>query len=201
MRSTRTLLALGLTAALLTACSGAGTDGSAAPSAAPPASGASVAPPASEGAPAFDPTTVEGDLVLQGWSAGAVEAPILDQLLVQFQEKYPNIKVDLPAGRGRLPGVDGRQVQLGRRPGRVLRRLVASRRPGSTTAVSSHSTRTSRSVATTSASSSTATSTRSRAPTARSTASPRTATRWRWPTTPRCSPPPASRPRPRRGPS
>ena len=103
MRSTRTLLALGLTAALLTACSGAGTDGSAAPSAAPPASGASVAPPASEGAPAFDPTTVEGDLVLQGWSAGAVEAPILDQLLVQFQEKYPNIKVTFEPVAGEYP--------------------------------------------------------------------------------------------------
>jgi multiple sugar transport system substrate-binding protein len=44
-------------------------------------------------APAFDPTSVSGDLTLQGWSAGAVEAPILDKVLEDFEAAYPNIKV------------------------------------------------------------------------------------------------------------
>jgi multiple sugar transport system substrate-binding protein len=105
MRPTRTLLALGMTAALiLAACGGGGGTGSppAGTTPEPAGSGASVAPPAS-GAGGFDPTAVEGDLVLQGWSAGAVEAPILDQLLVQFQEKYPNIAVTFEPVAGEYP--------------------------------------------------------------------------------------------------
>src|SRR5262245_57206835 len=88
----------------VTACSG-GTGSSAAPgeSTAAPAESPgesapmeSASPAASEeasGGTGFDPMAVTGDLTLQGWSAGAVEAPILQQVLDEFQAKYPNIKV------------------------------------------------------------------------------------------------------------
>ncbi len=104
MRPTRTLLALGVTAALLiTACTGGGgTTTSSAPGASAPPAG-SEAPAASGGTTGFDPAAVEGDLVLQGWSAGAVEAPILEQLLVQFQEAYPKITVKFEPVAGEYP--------------------------------------------------------------------------------------------------
>jgi multiple sugar transport system substrate-binding protein len=102
MRPTRTVLAISVSAALLlSACGGgAATSPPADASAAP---GVSSAPSASGDATGFDPTTVEGDLILQGWSAGAVEAPILEQLLVQFREKYPNIAVTFEPVAGEYP--------------------------------------------------------------------------------------------------
>ena len=95
----RTLPAIGLMASLLVvACSGGGGG-----SASPGGSTASLEPgassPAASGgespsaAGSFDASAVSGDLVLQGWSAGAVEAPILQKVLDEFQTKYPNIKV------------------------------------------------------------------------------------------------------------
>ena len=94
MRRTLTILSL---AALFAAagCSTGSNTGSATPGAstAPQASGSPAeSAPASSGT-AFDPMSVSGDLTLQGWSAGAVEAPILDKVLEDFQAKYPNIKV------------------------------------------------------------------------------------------------------------
>jgi multiple sugar transport system substrate-binding protein len=92
----RTFLSVGLVVALsVAACSG---DGGTSPAA---STGASASPAATEasGSPAesagtgFDPMAVSGDLTLQGWSAGAVEAPILEKVLADFQAKYPNIKV------------------------------------------------------------------------------------------------------------
>jgi multiple sugar transport system substrate-binding protein len=102
MRPKRTVLAIGVSAALLlSACGGgAATSPPADTSAAP---GDSAAPSASGDGTGFDPTTVEGDLILQGWSAGAVEAPILEQLLVQFQETYPNISVAFEPVAGEYP--------------------------------------------------------------------------------------------------
>jgi multiple sugar transport system substrate-binding protein len=58
---------------------------------------------AATGGQAFDANAVTGDLTLQGWSAGAVEAPILDKLLVQFQQKYPKIKVKFQPLAGDYP--------------------------------------------------------------------------------------------------
>jgi multiple sugar transport system substrate-binding protein len=49
--------------------------------------------PATSPSPDWDPTAISGDLVLQGWSAGAVEAPILEQVLEEFEAAYPNISV------------------------------------------------------------------------------------------------------------
>ena len=68
---------------------GSPADSTAPESTAPEAS----ASPADSAATGFDPMSVTGDLTLQGWSAGAVEAPILDKVLADFQAKYPNIKV------------------------------------------------------------------------------------------------------------
>ena len=94
MRRTLTILSL---AALLAAagCSTGSDTGSASPGAstAPEASGSPAESAAASSAAAFDPMSVSGDLTLQGWSAGAVEAPILDKVLEDFQAKYPNIKV------------------------------------------------------------------------------------------------------------
>lgn len=99
MRRTLALLvAAGIAVGACTGGSGATTTPSIGPSADP---GESVAPPSAD--PAFDPQAVEGDLVLQGWSAGAVEAPILDQLLVDFQAAYPNIKVRFEPIAGEYP--------------------------------------------------------------------------------------------------
>jgi len=92
----RTLITLSLAALFAAAgCSTGSGTGSASPGAstAPQASGSPAeSAPASSGT-AFDPMSVSGDLTLQGWSAGAVEAPILDKVLEDFQAKYPNIKV------------------------------------------------------------------------------------------------------------
>jgi multiple sugar transport system substrate-binding protein len=49
--------------------------------------------PAASPSPDWDPTAISGDLVLAGWSAGAVEGPILEQVLEEFEAAYPNISV------------------------------------------------------------------------------------------------------------
>ena len=182
----RTLITLSLAALFAAAGCSTGSDtGSASPGAstAPEASGSPAeSAPASSGT-AFDPMSVSGDLTLQGWSAGAVEAPILDKVLEDFQAKYPNIKVKFEPIAGDYAAGDGREVQLAGAAGRVLRRqrpaadLDRRRRPRAAR-------RLHREVrASTPGRSTRPTSTRSRVPTASSTACPRTATRSRWPTT------------------
>ena len=98
----RTSSAIVLMASLLVAACSGGGGGTAAPGAttaseapgasSPAASGESPGASTSAGT-GFDANSVSGDLTLQGWSAGAVEAPILQQVLDDFQAKYPNIKV------------------------------------------------------------------------------------------------------------
>jgi multiple sugar transport system substrate-binding protein len=98
----RTSSAIVLMASLLVAACSGGGGGTAAPGAttaseapgasSPAASGESPGASTSAGT-GFDANSVSGDLILQGWSAGAVEAPILQQVLDDFQAKYPNIKV------------------------------------------------------------------------------------------------------------
>jgi multiple sugar transport system substrate-binding protein len=92
----RTLTILSLAALFAAAGCGTGNDtGTSTPGAstAPGGSAPVESAGAQSSAPAFDPTSVSGDLTLQGWSAGAVEAPILDKVLEDFQAAYPNIKV------------------------------------------------------------------------------------------------------------
>jgi multiple sugar transport system substrate-binding protein len=104
----RSLLIPGLAAALLVAACSGGSGGSASPAASEPAASTPAesmpaeSMPAESGAPSesagagggmVDPNSVSGDLVLQGWSAGAVEAPILQQVLDDFMAAYPNVKV------------------------------------------------------------------------------------------------------------
>jgi multiple sugar transport system substrate-binding protein len=92
----RTLFTLSIAAMIAAAgCGSSGNGGSASPGAttAPEPSGSSAAGASSSAGSGFDPTSVSGDLTLQGWSAGAVEAPILDKVLQDFQAAYPNIKV------------------------------------------------------------------------------------------------------------
>ena len=100
MRRTSSAIVL-MASLLVAACSGSG-GGTAAPGAttaseapgasSPAASGESPGASTSAGT-GFDAQSVSGDLTLQGWSAGAVEAPILQKVLEDFQAKYPNIKV------------------------------------------------------------------------------------------------------------
>lgn len=72
--------------------------------ASPSGGGAGASPGASGGGGAsMDANAVEGDLTLGGWSAGAVEAPILEKLLEDFQAKYPNIKVKFEPVAGEYP--------------------------------------------------------------------------------------------------
>ena len=97
----RTLITTSVVAMLaLAACSSGETGGSASAPAvesAPASEGASAAASpsasASGGTGMVDPASVSGDLTLQGWSAGAVEAPILQQVLDDFQAAYPQVKV------------------------------------------------------------------------------------------------------------
>ena len=97
----RTVIALGVVTALVAAC-GSGGGGTAAPGSSAP--GVSSDPGTSPSAdPAWDPQAVTGDLMLQGWSAGAVEAPILEQVLADFQEEYPNITVRFEPLAGDYP--------------------------------------------------------------------------------------------------
>jgi len=94
----RSLFALTAAAALaLSACTGGGSTPS------PAGGGTSAAPGASAGGAGFDPAAVEGDLVLSGWSAGAVEAPILEKLLEDFQAAFPKIKVKFEPVAGEYP--------------------------------------------------------------------------------------------------
>ena len=84
------LLATALAALLVfAACSGGG--GTAAPggASASPGGGTSASP----GGSAFDPNSIEGDLLLQGFSAGQVEDELLNKVLATFMTKYPKIKV------------------------------------------------------------------------------------------------------------
>ncbi len=115
----RKLLAVLATAAIMVgACtgdSGATTAPGTSNGPAPSSGGASVEP-APSADPAFDPTSVEGDLVLQGWSAGAVEAPILDQLLVDFQAQYPKIKVKFEPVAGEYPAAMAAKFSAGDPP-------------------------------------------------------------------------------------
>jgi multiple sugar transport system substrate-binding protein len=98
----RTTLAIGVAAALLVAaCSTGG--GSPAPTTGGSAPPATSGQPSASAAASFDPTAVSGDLTLQGWSAGAVEAPILEKLLDQFEATYPNIAVAFEPVAGEYP--------------------------------------------------------------------------------------------------
>ena len=164
----RTLITLSLAALFAAAGCSTGSDtGSASPGAstAPQASGSPAeSAPASSGT-AFDPMSVSGDLTLQGWSAGAVEAPILDKVLEDFQAKYPNIKVKFEPIAGDYAAAMAAKFSSQDVPD-VFYVDSGPARPGSTTASSSRSTTTSPSPASTPARSSRATSTRSRAPTA-----------------------------------
>ena len=186
MRRTLTILSL---AALLAAagCSTGSDTGSASPGAstAPQASGSPAESAAASSAAAFDPMSVSGDLTLQGWSAGAVEAPILDKVLEDFQAKYPNIKVKFEPIAGDYAAAMAAKFSSQDVPD-VFYVDSGRGRPGSTTAASRRSTTTSPSPASTPRRSTRPTSTRSRARTASSTACPRTATRSRWPTTRTC---------------
>jgi multiple sugar transport system substrate-binding protein len=97
---------------LVAACSGGG-GGTAAPGAttaseapgasSPAASGESPGASTSAGT-GFDANSITGDLKLQGWSAGAVEAPILQKVLDDFQKKYPNITVTFEPNSGDYVG-------------------------------------------------------------------------------------------------
>jgi multiple sugar transport system substrate-binding protein len=94
----RSVIAVGLGVTLIVAACGSDGDGGAAsaPVESAPASGDAspgTASPAASGGTGFDPQSVSGDLTLQGWSAGAVEAPILEKVLDDFEAAYPNIKV------------------------------------------------------------------------------------------------------------
>ena len=86
---------------------------------APASEGASEAPARARrpaAAPAFDPACVTGDLTLQGWSAGAVEAPILDKVLDDFKAKYPNIKVEFEPIAGDYPAAMAAKFSSGELP-------------------------------------------------------------------------------------
>ena len=107
----RTLITTSIVAMLaLAACSSGDTGGSpgASPVESAPASAGESASPAesaaaSGGTGVVDPATVNGDLTLQGWSAGAVEAPILDKVLADFQTAYPNVKATFEPIAGDYP--------------------------------------------------------------------------------------------------
>lgn len=97
----RWLAVLAIVALVVGACGGGG-GGSVAPS--PVGSAAASAAP-SGGTTGFDPNAVEGDLVLQGFSAGQVEDDLLVKVLDTFMAKYPKIKVRFEAVAGEYPTV------------------------------------------------------------------------------------------------
>jgi multiple sugar transport system substrate-binding protein len=107
----RTLITTSVVAMLaLAACSSSDTGGSAsapavesAPASAAASDAASPSASASGGTGMVDPASVSGDLTLQGWSAGAVEAPILQQVLDDFQAAYPQVKVKFEPVAGDYP--------------------------------------------------------------------------------------------------
>ncbi|MGI8929266.1 MAG: ABC transporter substrate-binding protein [Candidatus Limnocylindrales bacterium] len=99
----RRMLAMLAAAAIGVGACSTSTGGTTAPSTGGGASSAPASSAPSTGAGGFDPAAIEGDLVLQGWSAGAVEAPILEKLLVQFQAAYPKIKVKFEPVAGEYP--------------------------------------------------------------------------------------------------
>lgn len=96
------------------ACSGGskGNQGSGSPA----ATGGGAAGSQSAGAGGSDAASVKGDLTLQGWSAGAVEAPILQKLLDDFQKKYPNIKVKFDPVAGDYPAAMAGKFSAGSPP-------------------------------------------------------------------------------------
>ncbi|MGI8702942.1 MAG: extracellular solute-binding protein [Candidatus Limnocylindrales bacterium] len=102
---------------IFAACSSGNQGGS---SAAPSAGAASGSPAAGAseggGAGGFDAASISGDLTLQGWSAGAVEAPILEKLLEDFQAKYPNIKVKFEPVAGDYPAAMAGKFSAGDPP-------------------------------------------------------------------------------------
>jgi multiple sugar transport system substrate-binding protein len=95
---------------IVAACSSGST---ASPGGGGAASGSAAA---SGGGAAFDPNAVEGDLVLSGWSAGAVEAPILEQLLEDFQAAYPKITVKFEPVAGEYPAAMAAKFSAGEPP-------------------------------------------------------------------------------------
>ena len=103
----RTLITTSVVAMLaLAACSSGDTGGSAsapplesAPASEGASAGASESAAASGGTGMVDPASVSGDLTLQGWSAGAVEAPILEQVLDDFQTRLSRGQGHVRAGR------------------------------------------------------------------------------------------------------
>lgn len=107
----RSLLALTAAAVVaVSACTGGGSTAS------PGGGGTSAGPGTSTGGAAFDPNAVEGDLLLQGFSAGQVEDDILNPILDKFMEKYPKIKVRFEAVAGEYPTVMLAKLSAGEPP-------------------------------------------------------------------------------------
>jgi multiple sugar transport system substrate-binding protein len=96
--------AAGMAAVLLVAACGGG------------GGGATGSPGTTGGGPAVAPPTRRGDRKLPGGRAGAVEAPILDQLLVDFQASYPNIKVKFEPVAGDYPAAMAAKFSAGDPP-------------------------------------------------------------------------------------
>ena len=195
----RTLITTSVVAMLaLAACSSGDTGGSAsapplesAPASEGASAGASESAAASGGTGMVDPASVSGDLTLQGWSAGAVEAPILRAGPRRLPDGLPERQGHVRADRRRLRGLHGRQVQLRRRARTRSTSTAGPPRRGSTTAVIEPL---DDYIAKTGFDTSVfypAYLDAFKGADGKTTACPRTATRSRWPTTPTCSRPPA----------
>ncbi len=99
----RRLLAISMLAVLaFGACSGGGATATPGAASASPGGGGASATPAPAG---VDPNAIEGDLVLQGFSAGEVEDELLNVVLETFMTKYPKIKVRFETVAGEYPTV------------------------------------------------------------------------------------------------
>jgi multiple sugar transport system substrate-binding protein len=60
-------------------------------------------PASSGGATAWDPTSINGTVVLSGWQSSPEEGNALTQTLLGFQAEFPNIKVDYQPSAGDYP--------------------------------------------------------------------------------------------------
>ena len=110
---------------IFSACSSGATPSPSGGGASPSGVSAPVSAPASAPAStsAFDPKSITGTVVLSGWQSTGAEGDALNATLDCVQDGVSEHHPRLPADRDRLPDGDGREVQLRRAAGPVLRRL------------------------------------------------------------------------------
>jgi multiple sugar transport system substrate-binding protein len=113
----RWITALAVAALAFSACTGGGTPSPTGGGGGASPGGGGASPGTSPGGGSdFDPNAVEGTVVFSGWQASEEEGAILEQLIADFEDTYPNITVDYQPVAGDYPAAMTAKFSSGEPP-------------------------------------------------------------------------------------